>query len=158
MTETPFADAVAAYLRDIPLPLSTPGHKRNPALVGDASLLLSDVPFHGGAETLRNETGILEQAEELAAAAWGADLCRFTHNGSTHPNQALCLATTTPGRARARPPHLPQVGLRRPDPGRCAAGVALARRLGGSRHPARDARRAGSRRRSMPSRASARRS
>jgi lysine decarboxylase len=97
MTETPFADAVAAYLRDIPLPLSTPGHKRNPALVGDASLLLSDVPFHGGAETLRNETGILEQAEELAAAAWGADLCRFTHNGSTHPNQALCLATTAPG-------------------------------------------------------------
>ena len=62
MTETPFADAVAAYLRDIPLPLSTPGHKRNPALVGDTSLLLTDVPFHGGAETLRNETGILEQA------------------------------------------------------------------------------------------------
>jgi arginine decarboxylase len=97
MTDTPFADAVGAYLRNIPLPLSTPGHKRNPAFVGETSLLLSDVPFHGGAETLRNETGILEQAEALAAAAWGADLCRFTHNGSTHPNQALCLATTAPG-------------------------------------------------------------
>jgi arginine decarboxylase len=97
MTPTPFADAVAAYLRDIPTPFSTPGHKRNPALVGAGSLLLSDVPHHGGADTLRNELGVLEQAEELAAAAWGADLCRFSHNGSTHPNQALCLAATAPG-------------------------------------------------------------
>jgi arginine decarboxylase len=97
MTPTPFADAVAAYLRDIPTPFSTPGHKRNPALVGEGSLLLSDVPHHGGADTLRNELGVLEQAQELAAAAWGADLCRFSHNGSTHPNQALCLAATAPG-------------------------------------------------------------
>ena len=97
MTPTPFADAVAAYLRDIPTPFSTPGHKRNPALVGAGSLLLSDVPHHGGADTLRNELGVLEQAEELAATAWGADLCRFSHNGSTHPNQALCLAATAPG-------------------------------------------------------------
>jgi lysine decarboxylase len=97
MTPTPFADAVAAYLRDIPTPFSTPGHKRNPALVGAGSLLLSDVPHHGGADTLRNELGVLEQAQDLAAAAWGADLCRFSHNGSTHPNQALCLAATAPG-------------------------------------------------------------
>jgi arginine decarboxylase len=97
MTPTPFADAVAAYLRDIPVPLSTPGHKRNPSLVGAGSLLLSDVPHHGGADTLRNELGVLEQAEALAAAAWGADLCRFSHNGSTHPNQALCLAAMVPG-------------------------------------------------------------
>ena len=40
---------------------------------------------------------MLEQAEALAAAAWGADMCRFSHNGSTHPNQALCLAATRPG-------------------------------------------------------------
>lgn len=97
MTQTPFADAVAAYLRDIPAPFTTPGHKRNPALVGEASLLLSDVPHHGGADTLRNELEVLDRAEELAAAAWGADMCRFSHNGSTHPNQALCLAATAPG-------------------------------------------------------------
>ena len=24
-------------------------------------------------------------------------MCRFSHNGSTHPNQALCLAATEPG-------------------------------------------------------------
>lgn len=97
MTETPFADAIATYLRDIPTPMTTPGHKRNPALFGDVSLLLSDVPHHGGADTLRSDYQVLEQAEALAAAAWGADMCRFTHNGSTHPNQALCLAATRPG-------------------------------------------------------------
>ncbi len=97
MNPTPFADAVDAYLRDIPTPFTTPGHKRNPALVGEASLLLADVPHHGGADTLRNELEVLDRAEELAAAAWGADMCRFSHNGSTHPNQALCLATTAPG-------------------------------------------------------------
>jgi arginine decarboxylase len=97
MTETPFADAIAAYLRNIPTPMTTPGHKRNPELVGEGSLLLSDVPHHGGADTLRSDYEVLEQAEALAAAAWGADFCRFTHNGSTHPNQALCLAATRPG-------------------------------------------------------------
>ena len=97
MTETPFADAIATYLRDVPTPFTTPGHKRNPALVGEESLLLSDVPHHGGADTLRSDYLVLEQAEALAAAAWGADMCRFSHNGSTHPNQALCLAATRPG-------------------------------------------------------------
>jgi lysine decarboxylase len=97
MTETPFADAIATYLRDVPTPFTTPGHKRNPALVGEESLLLSDVPHHGGADTLRSDYEVLEQAEALAAAAWGADMCRFSHNGSTHPNQALCLAATRPG-------------------------------------------------------------
>ena len=33
----------------------------------------------------------------LAAAAFGADLCRFSGNGSTHPNQALCLAVASEG-------------------------------------------------------------
>jgi len=97
MPETPFADAIATYLRDVPTPFTTPGHKRNPALVGEESLLLSDVPHHGGADTLRSDYEVLEQAEALAAAAWGADMCRFSHNGSTHPNQALCLAATRPG-------------------------------------------------------------
>lgn len=93
---TPFADAVASYLADVPVPMSTPGHKRNRDLVGDDPHLLLDAPHHGGADTLRSEWGVLEEAEALAAAAFGADLCRFSHNGSTHPNQALCLATMRP--------------------------------------------------------------
>ena len=41
--------------------------------------------------------GFRAQAERLAAAAFGADLCRFSGNGSTHPNQALCLAVASEG-------------------------------------------------------------
>ena len=94
--ETPFADAVARYLSAVDAPFSTPGHKRNPALVGASSWLLGDAPHHGGADDLRGSWALLPRAEALAARAWGADLARFSHNGSTHPNQALCLAATSP--------------------------------------------------------------
>ena len=51
--ETPFADAVDAFLREAPTAFSTPGHKRNPALIGDDPLLANDAPMHGGADDLR---------------------------------------------------------------------------------------------------------
>ena len=95
--ETPFADAVDAFLREAPTAFSTPGHKRNPALIGDDPLLANDAPLHGGADDLRGGMGIRAHAERLAAAAFGADLCRFSGNGSTHPNQALCLAVAGEG-------------------------------------------------------------
>ena len=80
-----------------PTAFSTPGHKRNPALIGDDPLLANDSPMHGGADDLRGGKRIRARAEELAAAAFGADLCRFSGNGSTHPNQALCLAVASEG-------------------------------------------------------------
>jgi arginine decarboxylase len=96
-SETPFADAVDAFLQEAPTPFSTPGHKRNPALIGDDPLLANDAPMHGGADDLRGGKRIKARAEELAAAAFGADFCRFSGNGSTHPNQALCLAVASEG-------------------------------------------------------------
>ena len=95
--ETPFADAVDAFLREAPTAFSTPGHKRNPALIGDDRLLAADSPMHGGADDLRGGKRIRARAEQLAAEAFGADLCRFSGNGSTHPNQALCLAVASEG-------------------------------------------------------------
>src|SRR3954464_950845 len=95
--ETPFADAVDAFLREAPTSFSTPGHKRNPALTGADPLLPNDAPMHGGADDLRGGKRIRARAERLAAAAFGADLCRFSGNGSTHPNQALCLAVASEG-------------------------------------------------------------
>jgi arginine decarboxylase len=95
--ETPFADAVAAFLREAPTSFSTPGHKRNADLTGGDALLAHDAPMHGGADDLRGGRRIRARAEALAAAAFGADLCRFSGNGSTHPNQALCLAVACEG-------------------------------------------------------------
>jgi arginine decarboxylase len=95
--ETPFADAVDAFLREAPTSFSTPGHKRNADLIGDDPLLAHDAPMHGGADDLRGGKHIRARAEALAAAAFGADVCRFSGNGSTHPNQALCLAVACEG-------------------------------------------------------------
>ena len=95
--ETPFADAVDAFLREAPTSFSTPGHKRNSALIGADQLLAHDAPMHGGADDLRGGKQIRARAEALAATAFGADLCRFSGNGSTHPNQALCLAVAGEG-------------------------------------------------------------
>ncbi|MDX6539870.1 MAG: arginine decarboxylase [Gaiellales bacterium] len=95
--ETPFADAVDAFLREAPTAFSTPGHKRNPALIGEDALLANDTPWHGGADDLRGGGQIRARAEALAGIAFGADVCRFSGNGSTHPNQALCLAVAGEG-------------------------------------------------------------
>ncbi len=74
---------------------TTPGHGRNPE-VADAFLAL-DLPLATGVDDLRETQGILPQAETRAAAAWGADRCRFVLNGSTQGNQAMVLGATRPG-------------------------------------------------------------
>ena len=92
---TPLADAAEAFLAAEVTPFTTPGHKRRPDLA-DAFLLL-DLPLSSGADDLHMRSDVLGQAERLAAALWGADLCRFCGNGSTEGNQALALALGRPG-------------------------------------------------------------
>jgi lysine decarboxylase len=92
---TPLADAAAAFLAAEITPFTTPGHKRAPHLVDDALLL--DLPLSSGADDLHMRSDVLGQAERLAAALWGADLCRFCANGSTQGNEALALALARPG-------------------------------------------------------------
>ena len=96
--DTPLADAAEAYLADEAItPFTTPGHKRAPHLA--EGVLHHDLPLSSGADTLHMEKDVLGQAERLAAALWGADLCRFCVNGSTQGNQALALAVARPGDA-----------------------------------------------------------
>lgn len=91
--ETPLADAVAAYLASEVTPFTTPGHKRSPELADP--LLAVDLPLSAGADDLHLTQDVLGRAERLAAALWGADVCRFCVNGSTQGNQALALAAGT---------------------------------------------------------------
>jgi lysine decarboxylase len=91
---TPLADAAAAYLAADVTPFTTPGHKRAPHLVDD--FLRLDLPLSSGADDLHMRSDVLGQAERLAAALWGGDLCRFCGNGSTEGNQALALALGRP--------------------------------------------------------------
>jgi arginine decarboxylase len=95
-TETPLADAAAAFLADGHItPFTTPGHKRAPHLADD--LLRLDLPLSSGADDLHLSADVLGRAEALAAALWNADYGRFCVNGSTHGNQALALALGRPG-------------------------------------------------------------
>jgi arginine decarboxylase len=89
-SETPLADAVAAFFAADVTPFTTPGHKRSPDLADP--LLSLDLPLSAGADDLHLTGDVLGRAERLAAELWGADLCRFCVNGSTQGNQALALA------------------------------------------------------------------
>ena len=77
------------------MPMCTPGHKQRQDLAGAVNA--GDVPLYGGLGPVKHADGLLAGAEARAAALWGADWCRFSVAGSTHGNQALCLAVGRPG-------------------------------------------------------------
>jgi arginine decarboxylase len=76
-------------------PMTTPGHKQRLDLVG--TVVAGDAPLYGGVDSIKGADRLRADAEGRAAALWGADWCRFSVAGSTHGNQALCLAIGQPG-------------------------------------------------------------
>jgi arginine decarboxylase len=76
-------------------PFTIPGHKQRTHLAGD--VVRGDVPLYAGLDTMKQEGGLLAEAERRAAGAWGADWCRLSVAGSTHANQAAVLALGRPG-------------------------------------------------------------
>ena len=76
-------------------PMSTPGHKQRQDLTG--AVVAGDAPLYGGLAAIKHADQLLADAEARAAALWGADWCRFSVAGSTHGNQAFCLALGQPG-------------------------------------------------------------
>ena len=76
-------------------PMSTPGHKQRQDLAG--AVVAGDAPLYGGLDAIKHADHLLADAQARAAALWGADWCRFSVAGSTHGNQAFCLAIGQPG-------------------------------------------------------------
>ena len=76
-------------------PMSTPGHKQRQDLTG--AVVAGDAPLYGGLAAIKHADRLLAAAQARAAALWGADWCRFSVAGSTHGNQAFCLALGQPG-------------------------------------------------------------
>ncbi|MDH4075620.1 MAG: aminotransferase class V-fold PLP-dependent enzyme, partial [Acidimicrobiia bacterium] len=95
--DAPFARAADDFLAEHTAHFSVPGHKRNRLLVGDDPLLLADMPHLCGVDDMRLSRDLLGRSERLAAQAWGADHTLFSVSGSTHPNQAMCMAAGAPG-------------------------------------------------------------
>lgn len=80
-------------------PFTIPGHKRRAGQLDPAwgRLLDADAPLYGGVDTVKLDSGVLNQAEYRAARLWDADWCRFSTGGSTHANQSAILALGQPG-------------------------------------------------------------
>jgi arginine decarboxylase len=93
--DAPLLDAYLTFLDRSKTPFTIPGHKGRTDLVG--RVVAGDVPLYAGLDTMKQERGVLADAESRAARLWGADVCRFSVGGSTHGNQALALAIGQPG-------------------------------------------------------------
>lgn len=95
---TPYLDALVTHADARPNRFNVPAHKggkRAPARLVDAigarALELDIPPLIDGIDTGALPTPF-EQAQRLAASAWGARRSWFVVNGASHANHAACLA------------------------------------------------------------------
>jgi lysine decarboxylase len=95
---TPYVDALLAYAEMEPGRFQVPGHKggagADPALrelVGDTGLR-NDIPSVTEGVDIGPEPTPFQQAQLLAAEAWGARRTWFLVNGASQGNHASCLA------------------------------------------------------------------
>jgi arginine decarboxylase len=95
--KTPFLSALKAYVDSHPAAFDVPGHKMG-CFPTDLSRKISNVFFEYdanspyGLDNLYNPTGVVKEAEELAAKACHADHCLFSVNGTTGGILTMFLA------------------------------------------------------------------
>lgn len=101
--KTPLLDAIAHCAQRPNAAFYTPGHKRG--LGASAKLrshlglaaLQADLPELPELDSLFSPEGVIQEAQELAAAAFGAERTWFLANGSTCGVEAAVLAVCGPG-------------------------------------------------------------
>ncbi|HIK18365.1 MAG TPA: aminotransferase class I/II-fold pyridoxal phosphate-dependent enzyme [Leptolyngbyaceae cyanobacterium M33_DOE_097] len=102
-TQTPLLSQLQECAQRDYAPFHTPGHKRGQgasarlqSLLG-TEVLRADLPELPELDNLFAPSSVIQQAQELAAAAFGADQTWFLANGSTCGVEAAILATCQPG-------------------------------------------------------------
>jgi len=101
--KTPLLDALRECASKQHAPFYTPGHKRGqgiPQPLADclgSAVFRADLPELAELDNLFAPQGVIQEAQELAAAAFGAENTWFLVNGSTCGVEAAILATCTPG-------------------------------------------------------------
>lgn len=99
---TPLFDALKAYHNRNVIPFDVPGHKHGNGLsefkdyFGSAMLEL-DVNSMPCLDNLCNPIGVIKEAEDLAAEAYGADSAFFLVNGTSAGVQTMILSVCKPG-------------------------------------------------------------
>ncbi|UZD42637.1 aminotransferase class I/II-fold pyridoxal phosphate-dependent enzyme [Selenomonas sputigena] len=101
----PLAAAMCAYREEGALAFHTPGHKQGLGahallreLVTEAGLR-EEVSLMEELDDLHEPTGCIEEAQDLAAALYGADAAFFAVNGTTGAIHAMLVAALSPGDA-----------------------------------------------------------
>ncbi|WP_028309247.1 aminotransferase class I/II-fold pyridoxal phosphate-dependent enzyme [Desulfitibacter alkalitolerans] len=101
-SKTPVFDAVKKYMTDNTIPFHVPGHKQGRGIpefcefVGKNTLGI-DLTCLPDTDNICNPTGVIAEAEELAAKAFGADKAYFLVNGTTNGIQAMIMSVCKPG-------------------------------------------------------------
>lgn len=100
--KAPLYEALLNYEREKKISFHVPGHKDGKDFdeegrVHFSSLLSIDGTEVNGLDDLHHPTGVIKEAQELAAEAFGADWTYFLVGGSTAGNLAAALATLEPG-------------------------------------------------------------
>ena len=93
----PMLAALARYQEAIAAPFTAPGHKRGAGASAGVRALLCDAFAADVWLGVADHDPAQRAAEDLAAAAWGADRAFFLVNGSSSGTQAFLLATLGPG-------------------------------------------------------------
>ena len=101
--KTPLLDALTAYRNQSPAYFRIPGHRYERGIsprwleqVGGA-IFGYDLSEAEGLDDLHNPQGVIREAQELAAEAFGADHTYFLVNGTTCGNEAMILSTVWEG-------------------------------------------------------------
>src|SRR3954452_10037985 len=102
-TRAPIVEALAEFKAQGAISFGVPGHKSGKGAPDDIKQLLGATMFEADATTQkgiddRRETKeVLQQAEHLAAEAWGAAYSYLSTNGTSLSNHAAFLSVAEPG-------------------------------------------------------------
>ena len=101
--ETPLFAALKKYVEDKTVSFHVPGHKGGKGIpefrsfVGENILSIDVTSGILDLDTICNPLGVIREAEDLAASAFGADYAHFLVNGTTSGIQAMILSVAGPG-------------------------------------------------------------
>jgi arginine decarboxylase len=102
-SKTPLFDRLQASANSSNVPFHTPGHHKGQGVdlslkeAWGEAMFRSDLPELPELDNLFAPEGVIAEAQELAAEAWGSDRCFFLANGSTAGVIASILAVCNPG-------------------------------------------------------------
>jgi arginine decarboxylase len=106
---TPYFDVLLDYVDSGVVPFHTPGHMQGHGMdaafrefVGE-NVLAIDLTQIRGLDDLLQPSGPVDEAQRLAAEAYGSDNSFFLINGSTSGNQIMLMAAANPGEKIAIP-------------------------------------------------------